>query len=86
VPTSGAPDPGASEAASLASRSVLPASRRKEPGQRRKKSPIGWPKRRPWLLATEHDKLMPQNEQFDVLGELATPASGKQAQHRRNAR
>jgi hypothetical protein len=31
-------------------------------------------------LPSEHDELMPQHEQLNVLGELAAPASDKQPQ------
>jgi hypothetical protein len=61
----------------------VPASRREDPNERRKEGTIGSAKRGPRFLPGEHDKLMPQNEQFDVLGELATPAPDEQPQHRR---
>jgi hypothetical protein len=63
--------------------SPLPASRREDSGKRRKEGAIGCSKRWPWLLPTEHRKLLPQNKQFGVLGELVAPASDKQPQHSR---
>src|SRR6266511_3937654 len=44
---------------------------------------IGRPKTRPRLLPTEHRKLVTQNQQFDVLGELAATAPHEQPQQRR---
>jgi hypothetical protein len=49
----------------------VPTARREHPAQRGEKSAIGCSKRRPWLLPAEHQQLMAQNEQLDVLGELA---------------
>jgi hypothetical protein len=60
----------------------LPASRREEPSKRREESAIGRAKRRPRLLPTKHQQLMPQDKQLDVLGELAAPASDEQPQQR----
>jgi hypothetical protein len=53
------------------------------PAERREESAIGCPKRRPpRLLPTKHQQLMAQNEQFDILGELAAPAAHEQLQQR----
>jgi hypothetical protein len=60
----------------------LPASRRQEPSKRREKSAISYAERRPRLLSMEHRKLMAQNNQLDVLGELTVPASDEQPQQR----
>jgi len=61
-----------------------PPSRRGEyPSERREEGTIGWPDRRAWLLPTKNSKLMPQNKQFDVLGEHAATARDQQPQHRR---
>jgi hypothetical protein len=55
----------------------------KHPGKRREERTIGRSERRACLLPAEHDELMSQHEQFDVFGELAAPASGKQPQYSR---
>jgi len=34
-------------------------------------------------LATEHDELMSEHQQFDIFGELAAPASNQQPQNSR---
>jgi hypothetical protein len=47
---------------------------------RGEKGAIGCSKRRTRLLTTKYRKLMPQNEQLDVLGEVATAATQEQAQ------
>jgi hypothetical protein len=57
--------------------------RRKQSGERRKQSTIGWPQRGASLLPAEHHELMSQHEQLDVFGELAAPASDQQPQHSR---
>jgi len=57
--------------------------RRKQPGERRKQSTIGWPQRGTRLLPAEHDELMSQHEQLDVFSELAALASDQQPQHSR---
>jgi hypothetical protein len=44
---------------------------------------IGRPQTRARLLPTEHRKLVPQNNQLDVLGELAATAPHEQPQQRR---
>ena len=44
---------------------------REHSAQRSQEGAIGGPERRPRLLPTKHDQLMAQNEQLDVLGELA---------------
>ena len=59
----------------------MPASRREHPGERREKSTIGCA-RGPRLLSPEHDQLMSQHKQLDVLGELPAPAPNEQPQHR----
>jgi hypothetical protein len=56
---------------------------RKQSGERRKQSTIGWPHRGARLVPAEHHELMSQQEQLDVLGELAAPASDQQPQHSR---
>ena len=43
---------------------------------------IGRAKTRPRLLPKEHRKLVTQNQQFDVLAELAAPRSDEQPQYR----
>ena len=55
----------------------------KQSGECREEGTIGCSERRAWLLSAEHDELMSQNEQFNVLGELAAPATGKQPQYSR---
>jgi hypothetical protein len=60
----------------------LPTSRREEPSKRREESAIGCPERRPRLLPTKHQQLMPQDKQLDILDELAAPASDEQPQQR----
>jgi hypothetical protein len=47
---------------------------------------IGCSKRRPWRLPTERYELMPQNEQLDILGELAAAAVQERPQRRRDSR
>jgi hypothetical protein len=59
-----------------------PTARREQPAERREEGTIGCPKRRPRLLPTKHQQLMAQNEQFDILGELAATASHEQPQQR----
>ena len=56
---------------------------RKQSGERRKQSTIGWPQRGAPLLPAEHHELMSQHEQLDVFGELAAPASDQQPQQNR---
>jgi len=56
---------------------------RKQSGERRKQSTIGWPQRGAPLLPAQHHQLMSQHEQLDVFGELAAPASDQQPQHSR---
>jgi len=62
---------------------ALPALGREDPGKRREEGAIGRPKTRARLLPTEHRKLVAQNEQFDVLGELAATAPHELPQQRR---
>jgi hypothetical protein len=52
--------------------SVAPAPR-EQSGERRKERTIRRSERSPPLLPAEHGQLMPQHQQFDVLGELAAP-------------
>ena len=59
------------------------APRRKQSGECRKQSTIGWPQRGAALLPAEHDELMSQHEQFDVFGELAASAPDQQPQQSR---
>jgi len=61
----------------------VPTARREHPAERRQESAIGRPERRPRLLPTKHHQLMAQNEQLDVLGELAATATHEQPQQRR---
>jgi len=56
---------------------------RKQSGERRKQSTIGWPQRGAPLLPAEHHELMAQHEQLDVFSELAAPAPDQQPQHSR---
>jgi hypothetical protein len=56
---------------------------REDPGKRREEGAIGRPKTRARPLPTEHPKLVAQNEQFDVLSELAATAPHEQPQQRR---
>jgi hypothetical protein len=51
----------------------LSPSRRKQPCKRREEGAIGGTESGARLLPTQHRKLMPQNEQLDVLGEVAAP-------------
>jgi hypothetical protein len=60
----------------------VPTSRLEHPAERREEGAIGCPKRRPRLPPTKHQQLMAQNEQFDILGELAAPAAHEQLQQR----
>ena len=60
----------------------VPTSRLEHPAQRREEGAISCPKRRPPLLPTKQQQLMAQNEQFDILGELAAPAAHEQLQQR----
>jgi hypothetical protein len=61
---------------------ALAAAPGKDSGQRGEEGTIGRPKTRA-LLPTEHRKLMAQNQQFDILGELAATALYEQPQQRR---
>jgi hypothetical protein len=61
---------------------MAPAGRQ-QASERCKQSTIGGPEPRPWLLASEHGQLMSQDEQLDVLVELAAPAAEQQSQHSR---
>ena len=79
----GGPALGAGAAASAASRSAAPISRREHPAERGEQSAIGWLQRRSRLLAPKHCELMPQNKQLDVLGELAVAATHEQPPQRR---
>jgi hypothetical protein len=63
-----------------------PASRWEEPRKRSEESAIGCAERRARLLPLEHRQLVPQNNQLDVLGELAAPASAEQLQYSRRTR
>jgi hypothetical protein len=56
---------------------------RQDSRQRGKEGTIGWAQRRASLLPSEHDQLMPQDEQLDVFGELPAPAPDQQPQHGR---
>ncbi len=56
---------------------------REQSGKRRKEGTIRRPQRAAPLLPAEHGQLMPQDEQLDVFGELAAPASDEQQQDSR---
>jgi hypothetical protein len=51
---------------------VAPAPR-EQSGEGRKECTIRRPQRLPPFLPAEHGQMMPQHQQFDVLGELAAP-------------
>jgi hypothetical protein len=51
---------------------VAPAPR-EQSGERCEERTIRWSERPPPFLPAEHGQLMPQHQQFDVLGELAAP-------------
>jgi hypothetical protein len=59
---------------------AAPAAIGKHPGQRGEERAIDGPKTWPRLLPTQHHQLMPQNQQLDVLGELAAPPVYEQLQ------
>jgi hypothetical protein len=61
----------------------VPTSRRQHPAERGKEGAIGCSKHRPGLLPTKHHQLMAQNEQLDILGELAAAATHERPQHHR---
>jgi hypothetical protein len=54
---------------------------RQDSRQRGKEGAIGWDQRRAPLLPSEHDELMSQHEQLDVLAELAAAAPDQEPQH-----
>lgn len=83
VPTFGAPISVPAQQRLRRHNEPLPTSGRQDPRERGKEGTIGRSKRGPRLLPPKHRKLMPQNKQFHVLGELVAPASDKQPQHRR---
>ena len=58
---------------------------RQDSRQRGKEGAIGGAQRRAPLLPAEHDELMSQDEQLDVLREFAAPAPDQQPQHSREA-
>jgi hypothetical protein len=60
----------------------MPTSTRKDPAERRQKGTIGCLKRWPRLLPTKHQKLVPQSEQLDIIGELAAATTHEQPQQR----
>jgi hypothetical protein len=62
---------------------AVASPRREQTSERRQQGTIGWPKHRASLLTPKHDELMPQDEQLDVFGELAAPASDQQPEHGR---
>ena len=53
----------------------VPTPRWGHPAERGEECAIGTPERRPRLLPMNHQQLMAQNQQFDILGELATAAA-----------
>jgi hypothetical protein len=57
--------------------------RRQQTSKRRKQGTIGWPEHRAPLLPSEHDKLMAQDQQLDIFGELRAPTPDQQPQHSR---
>jgi hypothetical protein len=56
---------------------------RQDSRQRGKEGAIGWARRRAPLFPSEHDELMSQHQQLDVLSELAVSAADQQPQHGR---
>jgi hypothetical protein len=62
------------------------APHRKHPGEGGEERAIGGPKSWPRLLPTQHHQLMPQNQQLDVLGELAAPPPMSSRNSAANAR
>jgi len=64
----------------------VPTSSREHPAERSQEGAIGRSERRPRLLPTKHQYLMAQNQQLDVLGELAAAAAHEQPQQRRKPR
>jgi len=61
----------------------VPTVSREHPSQGGEKRAIGCPERWPRLLPTKHRQLMAQNQQLDVLGELAATVTHEQSQQRR---
>src|SRR5439155_18051929 len=57
---------------------AVPAPRREDSDERREEGTVCRSERGARLLPREHQQLMPQHEQFDVLCELAATASEKQ--------
>jgi hypothetical protein len=62
---------------------AMAAPLRQQTSKRGEEGTIGRPQRGAAGLTAEHDELMPQDEQFDVFGELAAPAPDKQPQNSR---
>jgi hypothetical protein len=54
------------------------ASVRQQPSERGDEGTIGRPKRGPCVLASQHRRLVPQHDQFDVLGEFGLPTANQQ--------
>ena len=62
---------------------AVASPRREQASERRKQGTIGGPEHRTSLLTSEHDELMSQHEQLDVLSEFAAPAADQQPQQSR---
>lgn len=58
----------------------------KQASQRSDEGTIGRPKPRTLLLTSQHRQLVPQHEQFDVLGELDAATPNKQPQDSREGK
>jgi hypothetical protein len=56
---------------------------RKQANERRAEGPVGRPKLRPSMLASQHRQLVPQHDQFDLLDEFGLPTPNEQPQDSR---
>src|SRR5437867_224174 len=79
--TSCAPAPDASAGASPASPRVPSAPVRKQTSERSDEGTIGRPKLRTLMLASQDRELVPQYQEFHVLGELGPPIPNEQPQN-----
>jgi hypothetical protein len=61
----------------------MTASVRQQTSERGDKGTIGRPQLRPYMLASQHRKLVSQHQQFDVLGEFRLPTPNEQLQNSR---
>jgi hypothetical protein len=61
----------------------VPALIRKQAGERGEEGAIRWPQLRTLFPATQHRKLMSQDDQLDVLGKLGPPPTDDQPQESR---